>query len=110
MMAGAIWLLLFRVLGKLSFAMPIIFSLSAAAGTAIFVITETPRIWPHTQPNHGAEWKAIVQDVKADIAAGRPTRNRDLSKLDLEFRSDLRSKRYLLDHELNCTNCVNILP
>jgi hypothetical protein len=110
MMAGAVWLVVFRVLGRLSFIMPIIFVLSAAGGTAVFVITEAPRIWPHTQPNHETEWKAIIQEIKADMAAGRPAENRALSKLDPNFRSDLRSKRYLIERELGCTNCVNILP
>jgi hypothetical protein len=106
-MAG---IFLFRAFAKLSAILPIIFAAIAAWATAIFIVSVAPMIWPQNLLSHEAEWRVAVQHSKEQIDAGGPIQNMDLSKLGQGFNIDLRAMRYLLAHELGCTDCVKFAP
>ncbi|MGZ4992225.1 MAG: hypothetical protein ACXWE3_14240 [Methylobacter sp.] len=109
-MGSAIWLLLFRTIGKFSAILPFFCSISAAIGAAIFVTTEMPHIWPNTMVDHMSAWNNLVQEVKTDTASGNPIKNRILTDIDQDYKPDLFQLQYLLNHELSCINCVKITP
>ncbi len=75
-------------------------------GTALFVFNHMPAIWPHSQQRTEAAWQEAVAGARRDIAAGRPVSNVVLTGVHDEFRSDLKRRRHLLEHELGCRGCV----
>jgi len=109
-MGSAIWLMLFRTIGKFSTILPFFCSISAAIGAAIFVITDMPRIWPNTMVDHMSAWNNVVQEVKTDTASGNSIKNRILADIDQDYKPDLFQLQYLLNHELSCIKCVKITP
>jgi hypothetical protein len=78
----------------------------AVVGTAHFVFHSMPAIWPHSQQRTEAAWQQVVAAARRDIAAGRPVANVALIGVHDEFRSDLKQRRHLLEHELRCRGCV----
>jgi hypothetical protein len=90
--------------------LPVVLTLTAALGTAVFATTEMPRIWPHTQVDTAAEWQAIVRTARSEVAAGTPVTNRNLKSVDLEFQSDLHKSRYLLQWELGGNSGLIFTP
>jgi hypothetical protein len=109
-MGSAIWLMLFRTVGKFSAILSFFCSIAAAIGAAIFVTTEMPGIWPNTMVDHMSAWNNVVQEVKTDTASGKPIKNRILTDIDQDYKPELFQLQYLLNHELNCMNCVKITP
>lgn len=103
MVAMAAWPLTFPLLGRTALVLPIVVTATAACGTAVFALTEMPRLWPHSQINHGHEWTAILADVSAAATDSRPVLNRSLTPLTVEFAADLRDFMPLLKHDLGDT-------
>jgi hypothetical protein len=79
----------------------------AVVGTAHFVFHHMPAIWPHSQQRTEAAWQQVVATARRDIDAGRPVRNMSLTGVHDEFGTDLKRRRHLLEHELNCRGCVH---
>ena len=105
-MAGVATIILLYSLGQRGIFIMFIAAFGAIFGAAEFTYKVMPTIWPWTQILAEPIWDHVVAEARAAIAPGKLVRNSDLSMVGVEFKSDLKRRRNLLEHALGCHGCV----
>ena len=92
--------------GAVSTAVALTLACTALTAEIVFARTLMPDLWPHLKVNHQATWDKSVQTAREKIDSGQPVDNINLSALGGGFPMDVKTQRFLLEHQLGCSGCV----
>jgi hypothetical protein len=106
MMQAPLFLLLARKMREKSALLPFAMACSAVIGATLFVGTSIYVIWPYRAVDSEAAWHRIVAGARADMDAGHPVRDVDLSVVDPDAKTHLKIRFHILERELGCVGCV----